>query len=61
MHLYSEGLGKGWSHLWGQFHLQLTTEILPLKLHILSHIWRDHTLDLFGLKEQAQAKVIHSV
>lgn len=48
------------TNLWCQFHFQLSRQILSLELCILTDIRRDHPLDLLGLEQQTQAKVVHT-
>lgn len=47
-------------YLRSQLHLQLSWQVLPLKLNVLSHVWRNHALYLLGLEEQSQPEVINS-
>lgn len=43
-----------------KFHFQLAGQVLPLELCVLADVGRDHPFDLLGLKEQAEAEVVHS-
>merc|ERR1719430_1235302 len=42
-----------------QLHLQLSLQILPLKLGILPHVGGDHPLDLLLLQQQPQSEGVH--
>lgn len=52
----SDTLSQG--ALRGELNLQLSCQVLPLKLLVLADVRRDHALDLPRLKEEAKAKVV---
>ena len=49
-----------WTHLWGELHFEIPAEKLPLKLRVLPDVGGDHALDLTGLEENSQAKIVHT-